>query len=423
VTTPSSDSELDAPATDSGWTANVDGERLIDGAGAHAIFRLDPSGYIATWPRPAAELYGYDVETVVGEHVRVLLADRDAGGTGPDAETFLENATTATREVEHWHERADGSVFWGSMTLSPLSDGGSFDGYVAVCEDDTEKKEYERMLERQNDRLKEFTDILAHDLRNPLNVVEGNLHQYLETGEEEHLRTVEDTTARMGRLVEDLLRVARQGVVVDDPQPVDLEPVVVMAWEGTGGLAQATLEYESVRRVSGDADRLCELFENVFRNATEHAGEDVRVRVGPLANGFFVEDDGPGIPPDRRERVFEHGFTTREDGSGYGLSIVRTIVNAHGWDVRVTEGTDGGARFEITGIEFIEESDGSTAWPDSAGTAAAYSGRSISSTTSPRSLSYSSSEPTVHVIESIRRFLSRATAWAGPSRASVTWGS
>jgi PAS domain S-box-containing protein len=325
----------------------------VSEAATHAIFRLDPSGHIATWPDPAAELYGYGTERALGQHVRTLLADEDAGGTAPDAATFLEEAKTATREVEHWHERRDGSVFWGSLTLSPLADSESFEGYVAVCQDETEKKEYERMLERQNDRLKEFTDILAHDLRNPLNVVEGNLDQYVETGDEKHLRTIEETTARMGRLVDDLLRVARQGVVVDDPRPTDIEGVVETAWEGTGRPTAATLQYDPIRPVSADGDRLCELLENLFRNALEHAGEDVTVHVGPLENGFFVEDDGPGIPGDLRKRVFDHGFTTREGGSGYGLSIVRTIVNAHGWDVCVVEG-DGGARFEITGIEFLD---------------------------------------------------------------------
>ena len=66
----------------------------------------------------------------------------------------------------------------------------------------------------------------------------------------------------------------------------------------------------------------------------------------PDERGVFIEDDGPGIPPEERERVFEKGNTTREDGSGFGLAIVERIVDAHGWDVRVAE-SDGGARFEL----------------------------------------------------------------------------
>ncbi|WP_380676007.1 PAS domain S-box protein [Salinigranum sp. GCM10025319] len=70
--------------------------------------------------------------------------------------------------------------------------------------------------------------------------------------------------------------------------------------------------------------------------------------------GFYVEDDGPGIPATDRDRVFEGGYSTTEDGTGLGLRIVREVADAHGWDVAVTDGTDGGARFEVTGVELVE---------------------------------------------------------------------
>lgn len=72
--------------------------------------------------------------------------------------------------------------------------------------------------------------------------------------------------------------------------------------------------------------------------------------MGTLADGFYVEDSGPGIPPDEREQVFEFGFSQSDDGTGHGLSIVEQIAEAHGWSVRVVEGPSGGARFEFTGI-------------------------------------------------------------------------
>ena len=83
----------------------------------------------------------------------------------------------------------------------------------------------------------------------------------------------------------------------------------------------------------------------------EHGGEDVTVRIGELDGGFSVEDDGPGIPPEDREQIFDAGYSTTRDGTGFGLSIVQEIIEAHGWTVAVTEGADGGARFEITGVE------------------------------------------------------------------------
>jgi signal transduction histidine kinase len=92
-----------------------------------------------------------------------------------------------------------------------------------------------------------------------------------------------------------------------------------------------------------------------MRNAVEHGGDDVTVAVGALNDGFYVEDDGAGISEADREDVFEPGYSTSEDGTGFGLSIGKRVADAHGWNVRVTDGSDGGARFEIIGVEFAGE--------------------------------------------------------------------
>lgn len=349
---------FDSPRSDERWGRQGEtAVRLIESLGSHAIFTLNAEGVITTWPAPASELYGHDAETVLGEHLRVLLGDRD--GTVEDAATILPEAKTGTVEREGWHERSDGSVFWGTLTLSPLRES---EEYGAVCRDTTTTKEYQRMLERQNDRLKEFTDILAHDLRNPLNAIDQYLTLYEESGERTHIESIDQTTDRMARLVDDLLRVAKQGDVVTDPEPTDIETVARLAWTGTGGPGDS-LECRTVPTVSADSDRLCELFENLLRNAVEHGstgntdgdhGERVSVHIGPLDNGFYIKDDGPGISDSIGAEVFDHGVTTARDGSGYGLSIVRTIINAYGWDISLATAESGGARFEITGIEFLD---------------------------------------------------------------------
>ena len=335
-------------------TVDFDGadRLLVEQTASHAVFALDERGRVTSWPAPASELYGHDAEAIVGRDVTELFAsEADAEGTGPP-EDFLPNQKDGSVEVENWHRRADGSVFWGRLTVSPIADE-EFRGYAAVSQDTTTQKEYERMLERQNDRLKEFTDILAHDLRNPLTVIEGNLTLYNETGDDEHIATITDTVDRMERLVEDLLRVAHQGDIVTDPVSTDLGDVVETAWQVVEIESDATLHYDPVPPVSSDPDRLTELFENLFRNGVQHGGPDVTMRVGPVETGFYVEDDGDGFTVDP-EQVFDHGFSTASDGSGYGLSVVRTIVNAHGWDIVATDADSGGARFEVTGIEFLE---------------------------------------------------------------------
>jgi PAS domain S-box-containing protein len=324
--------------------------QLLEGVADHALFTLDAEGNIFMWPEVARRFYGYDSEDAIGRRLDMLFAE--GRGEPPPAEELLAEAKDGSVETDTWHERADGSVFWGTCTLSPLSNG-EFDGYAVIVQDTTTRKQYERMLEHQNDRLKEFTDILSHDLRNPLNVLGGHLNQYKRTGEEKHIEVIERTTDRMERLVDDLLRVARQGQMVEHPEPTDIGSVLDVAVEGA--LPEtATVKYESVPGVMADPDRLVQVFENLLRNSAEHGGDSVAVRVGPLSDGFYVEDDGPGIPESDRDRVFDHGYTTRDDGTGYGLSVVRSVVGAHGWDVSVVDADQGGARFEITGIEFID---------------------------------------------------------------------
>jgi signal transduction histidine kinase len=74
--------------------------------------------------------------------------------------------------------------------------------------------------------------------------------------------------------------------------------------------------------------------------------------VGTFDDGFYVADDGPGVPEADRESVFESGYSTDREGTGLGLTIVQEIAEAHGWEVSVTDSESGGARFEITGVEF-----------------------------------------------------------------------
>ncbi|WP_435197036.1 ATP-binding protein [Natronomonas sp. EA1] len=202
-------------------------------------------------------------------------------------------------------------------------------------------------LRRQNDRLEGFASIVSHDLRNPLNALEGWLELAEETGDPEHFERAERAIDRMRVLIDDLLTLARAGEAIDDLAPVALAAVAEAAW-ATVPTEDATIRLETTRTVEADDPRLQQLFENLFRNSTDHGGDTVTVTVGDLEDGFFVADDGPGIPEDAREQVFEDGYTTAADGTGIGLAIVRSIAEAHGWDVRLTASEAGGARFEFT---------------------------------------------------------------------------
>ncbi|GAA0721345.1 PAS domain S-box-containing protein [Halorubrum trapanicum] len=205
-------------------------------------------------------------------------------------------------------------------------------------------------LERQNDRLEEFAGVVSHDLRNPLEVARGRTELAREECDSEHLAAVEHAHGRMTALIDDLLTLAREGDPVTDAEPVDLGQVVGSCWR-TVDTRDATLRAEAERMIVADESRLRQLLENLMRNSVEHGGDGVTVTVGSLPDGFYVADDGPGIEPDRREEVFDAGYSTSQSGTGFGLRIVEQVADAHGWSVRAVESEAGGARFEITGVE------------------------------------------------------------------------
>jgi signal transduction histidine kinase len=230
-------------------------------------------------------------------------------------------------------------------------------GTVLVARDVTEShrrweelQEQKAQLERQNDRLDDFASIVAHDLRNPLNVAAGRLKLAREEQDSDNLEAVAGAHDQMERLIEDLLTLARQGRTVTETEWVSLGEMTDLCWE-TVATRNGALVSGTDLEVRADRARLRQLLENLFRNAVEHGGDDVTVTVGRLPDGFFVADDGPGIPAEQRDSVFEDGYSTADDGTGFGLSIVTSIVEAHGWEITVTGSDSGGARFEITGVD------------------------------------------------------------------------
>ena len=222
----------------------------------------------------------------------------------------------------------------------------------------------EAELSRQNERLEEFASVVSHDLRNPLNVADGHLELLRDECESDRIDDIATAHTRMADLIDDLLALAREGESVSETEWIDLECLVGECW-GNVATADATVVTDVTGRIAADRNRLKQLLENVFRNAVEHGstgsrtraddavehGRGVTVTVGTLDDGFYVADDGPGIPEDERERVFEAGYSTTESGSGFGLAIVERVADAHGWSVRVTDGADGGTRFEVTGVD------------------------------------------------------------------------
>jgi PAS domain S-box-containing protein len=249
-------------------------------------------------------------------------------------------------------ETADGSWCWIRDRARVQTADGEPVRAIGSVTDVTEQKEREGRLERQNERLEEFTDIVSHDLRSPLGVASGKLALAEEECESAHLADVRQALDRMSALVDDLLSLARLGETVGTREEVPLAGVARRSWQHVESEA-ATLTVETDLSLRADPSRLQQLLENLLSNAVTYAGPECEITVGSLEDGFFVSDDGPGITPGERDEIFEGGYTTSQDGTGFGLSIVREIAQAHDWSIEVGAGDDGGARFEFTGVESV----------------------------------------------------------------------
>ncbi len=231
---------------------------------------------------------------------------------------------------------------------------------------------FNHMLDRLSEAFagqREFVADASHELRTPLTVIRGQLEVLVARSEPtpDEVRRVERLVqaeiTRISRLVDDLLLLA-QSEQRDflRPEPIDLRPYVSELWDGVSLTAERRFELGEVPAgtLRADPDRLAQALRNLASNAIDHTQEDtglVRLEVqrrGQTGIRFSVIDDGPGIDPGHRERVFERfhrvdpGRTRAAGGAGLGLAIVKAIAESHGGSVRAVEPQGpNGARIEL----------------------------------------------------------------------------
>jgi PAS domain S-box-containing protein len=284
------------------------------------------------------------------ELTEMKVWDLDANITPEAARTlWQEMEPDDRRQLEGVYQCRDGSTVPVEVHVRRL-DVEDKDLFLVISRDVTEQIERERELSTQNERLEEFASIVSHDLRSPLAVAEGHLELAGATDENEHLAKAADALERSQTLIDDLLTLAREGEHVDEIEQVDLAEIAQSGWQTTE-TQSATLDASVTQTIQADRSRLQQLFENLYRNAVEHGGKDVTVSVGVIDDGFYVADTGAGIVDSEHEVISEAGYSTNEEGTGFGLRIVEQIAEAHGWEITVTESEQGGARFEVTGVE------------------------------------------------------------------------
>ncbi|NUE03766.1 PAS domain-containing protein [Halorubraceae archaeon YAN] len=293
---------------------------------AAAVRPIDVTG-----KHPTEYIHPDDIETVI-ERFQQLVED-------------TETIVTAEYRVQD----ASGNWCWFESKAQNYLNEDPVNGVLVTVREITKQKEQHRKLKEQNKRLGQFASVVSHDLRGPLNVAMGRIELLNDDCESEHIDQIQIAVERMNTLIEDLLQLAQDGTEIGATQVVSIPKVCQTAWDAvvTG---DANLQIETDRTITADIGRLQQLLENLFRNAIEHNTQPVTITVGdiPETDSFYVEDTGVGIPRGLVDDIFEIGFSTKPENTGFGLAIVNEIATAHEWNVDVTTGSAGGARFVFT---------------------------------------------------------------------------
>jgi PAS domain S-box-containing protein len=379
--------ENPVPSADEAFRQSEDRYRLlVEAVQDYAIFLLDPAGHVTTWNVGAERIKGYRAEEILGRHFSSFYPPEDVAAGKP--ERGLRTAAEEGRfEDEDWRLRKDGSRFWANVVITALRDpAGQLCGFGKVTRDLTERRRAEeqaRELAREQGARREaeagvqardrFLSIASHELRTPLNSLQiniqlllrgardGSLHDRLAARAPAMLEACERQVKVFTRLVNDLLDISRIAagrleLCLDD---VDLAAVVrdVVAHFGpelTQAGCPVTVHADVPAVGRWDRSRLEQVVMNLLSNALKYGrGKPVEVSVRADAESarLTVRDQGIGIAPEDRERIFtrfERGVTGPEYGGlGMGLYIVRQLVEALGGLVRVDSEPGTGATFTV----------------------------------------------------------------------------
>jgi PAS domain S-box-containing protein len=351
--------------------------RLVSGIRDYAIFMLDPGGHIASWTAGAEHIKGYTEDEIVGRHFSTFYTEVDKARNHPAHE--LEIAAREGRyEEEGWRVRKDGSRFWADVVITTIrNEPGVLIGYAKVTRDLSERRQAEEalrdaheQLRRSNEELDRLAVVAAHDLSAPLatvtglvNLLERELPEDVTPKASEYLRHISASTSRMTELIDRLLTYARAGEGPSSGRPVDVGAAAGAAIADLAGViaerdAEVRVELDGVPPVMMPRGDLELVLRNLVGNAVKFgAPQGPHVRVGGQLEGdacvrITVEDDGEGIAPDDRERIFRAfervPTLAGPRGTGLGLAICERIVQRSGGAIGVDAGEDAGSRFWLS---------------------------------------------------------------------------
>ncbi|HEX6007107.1 MAG TPA: PAS domain S-box protein, partial [Burkholderiales bacterium] len=366
---------------------------LVNSVVDYAIIMLDPDGRISSWNTGAEHTLGYSAEQIIGRHFSVFYYREDIERGKPQRE--LEDAISLGRhEDEGWRIRKDGSRFWANVVVAAIRDGsGQVLGFSKVMRDLSERKRLEveltdaRAVAEQSNRMKtEFLAKMSHELRTPLNsllilarLLAENAPGNLNAKQVQYAQTIHAAGTDLLELINDLLDLAKieSGTVVLTLTPERFSDLVDYTRHTFEQTAQSkglqfdiTVDERLPETLSTDARRLHQILRNLLANAFKftHRGRvalDIalansgwtpghpQLEAADAVVAFSVSDTGIGIPPDKKETVFEafqqldQGTSRQYGGAGLGLPISRELTRLLGGDLLVHSEAGRGSTFVL----------------------------------------------------------------------------
>ena len=303
------------------------------------------------------ELVGYDREELIGSHSSLVVPEEaDMEAQAKEIQRDLEEGAVETKTYESSSKTASGERIDVDWTVAPLpkQDDSGHDR-VVVVRDVSERNEREQRLRHQNERLESFAGMLAHELRNPVAIGQIYSQQLSTESDPEAVDYVTEAFDRIENMIDVMLIITQGREAISERTPVVLADAAQEAWEEVDA-SDGTLEVAIDQTIRADETYVRHLFRNLFENAVEHGGADITIMVGELPTGFYVADNGSGIPNADREAVFGTGYTTASSrgGMGLGLTFVQEMADVYGWTCSASESDFGGAQFEFENVTSSE---------------------------------------------------------------------
>ena len=321
------------------------------------VVSFDPENRLTTLNRAAARMFGLDGTAAVGR----ALEDVFASGDLRDVVMLVQRvrrARSGSVEQELHVRGRDGRVSLLASATALRSPDGAYAGAVLVFDDLTELLKAQRLA-----AWREVAQRIAHEIKNPLTPIQlsaQRLRRRLarDPGQDQRLvtectETIIQEVDGLKRLVDEFSRFARMPALA--PRPTDVravvEAVATLYRESHPALRLITRYPESVPLLEVDPDHIKRAVTNLVDNAVEavSGAGNVEVEIANVADGggvqLIVSDDGPGIGPEDREKLFLPYFSTKTNGMGLGLPIVYEIVAEHGGTIRVEDNVPCGSRF------------------------------------------------------------------------------